>query len=135
MQKIKKYWWIILIGFGIGGWATFVELGLASSAKRDTTQDKILEKMAEINLRQTGLMEKMNGKIDVILSMLGLKVSDSTIFRWKAMPKAPVFDTSGNPIIDAEWLIISDDYLVGRRMKWKEYGEIMVRIEWDERKK
>lgn len=135
MQKIKKYWWVIGIVFALGGWATFVELGLAASAKKDATQDKIIEKQAEVDLRLIGLLEKMNGKLDVVMAMLGFKVADSTISRWKSMPQAPVFDSLGNRVIGAEWLDISKDYLLGHRMKWAKFGKIMVRVEWDERKK
>lgn len=134
MGKIKKYWWVLTIVAGLATWATTIELGQAASDKKNTTQDKILEKMAETDLRQTALMEKMNGKVDVILAMLGFKVADSTVSRWKAMPQAPVFDSAGNPVIGAEWLDISDDYLLGHRMRWAQFGKIMVRVEWDERK-
>lgn len=134
LNNILKYWWIYVLFFGIGGWVVMVEIGVAAGEKKDASQDEILAKQAETDLRQIALMEKMNGKIDVILQMLGLKVADSTVSRWKAMAKRPPLDSLGKPIVGAEWLCITSDYLVGRRMRWGGHDSVLVRVEWDESK-
>lgn len=133
--KIKKYWWILALVFGIGGWVAMIEISLASSSKKDIRQDEMIAEQHFTQMQQAKLLEKMAGQIDVILILLEIKVDNETIKRWKAMPKYPPVDSFGIPINGAEWLCISEDYLIGRIWKWAGLDSILVKTEWDERPK
>ena len=134
MKQLKQYWWAVVIVFGMGGWGTALEMATASGKAKDAEHDQILKEQHEIQMQQRALLEKLDGKMDVIMLLLGVKDTDSLAMRWKALPKSPPLSARGVPKEGGEWLLISNDYLLGRLMKWTDGDSVMVRIEWDERK-
>lgn len=130
---LKKNWLMIGIVASVTAFGTKTQIGLASGNSKDATQDQIIAQQHELQKQQAQMLEHMQGQIDVILLMLGIKVADSTIARWKLMPKALPLDSLGNPIPGAEWLCVSDKYLLGQTFKWENDSMVFVRTEWDER--
>lgn len=135
IQYLRKYWWIIIFIFGVGGWVTNIEMTLASQKSKSDTLNQILMQQTAIQTDQKEMMKEMKGQIDVILILLGIKVNDSTIAKWKKMAKSLPLDSLGHPVPFGEWLCVSNDYLLGRTFKWVNNDSMLVRIEWDERAK
>ena len=135
MDIIKRYWWMIIFVFGLGGWVFMVESSIADAAENNKSQDKVIQKLADVVTNQQRLSEQINGKIDVILQLLGVKVTDSLSHVWKKMPRELPFDSLGHHLNNIEWLSISDDYLYARTFKWVNDDSILVKVEWDKRKR
>ena len=139
-KTAKSYWWIIVFIFGLGSWVTTVELSQAANGKKNESQDKaidrigvVLEGQHQLMEKNARLMEKMSGQIDLILRLIGIKVTDSLKKHWEGMPRALVIDAFGNPSLGCEWISISDDYLYARTYKWVNNDSLLVRVEWDKR--
>ena len=133
LNVAKSYWWVIVFIFALGGWATSVEIGQASSAAKDKQQDEIIKKQVEISVDQQKLMRELKGQIDVLMVVFGITVSDTTVARWKKMSKKIPLDSTGKPIDGGVWLCISGDKLLARTFKWVNNDSLLVRVEWDER--
>jgi len=135
IDKAKKYWWIIVLVFAMGGWATMVEIGLASSEKRD-------KKITEILDRQQVLMEKLsNNQVALtqqvsMMWQLYLKLDDSTLTAWEKLPMYPSMDSSGVRG-GATFISVTKDEngmpVVGEKFKFTDSGWYVTKL-WDVRK-
>jgi len=130
---IKKNWWIIAIIFAVGGWVAHVDLSLAGGDKKHTNLSEVVKEQHELQKQQGEILQRMTGQVDIILQLLAIKVADSTVHRWRVMPKSPPLGSNGKPIRNKEWLAISSDYLFGRTMKFVNGDTVMVKVEWDQR--
>ena len=132
-RKHLSYLGIALVIFGIGGWVTTVEFALADGETKQNKTDNIMAEQHALQKQQGELLKKMDGQLSVILILLGVKDVDSLAARWEAMPQSPPLDSDSQPIEGGQWLLITDDYLLGRTMKWHNDSIVMVRVEWDVR--
>ena len=123
MGLLKQYWWVIAIIIALIGRGTIVEMSVAGNSKKIDKQDETLQRVVR-------LQEKMNGQLTLILRVLLPGVSDSTLSEWKKIPQALEFDENGEPIDKFEWLDVSDDYCMGRLMRWHKGDSIMVNELW-----
>lgn len=126
LQGLKDYWWIIAIAAVIGGMEARNTIAVEGAKAHASKVEKVLE-------RQTALQAELQGQFSVILTLLGVKAEDSTVMRWRDMPKEPPLDSIGEPVEGTTWLCVSHDYLVGKTYQFREGDTVMVRIEWDAR--
>lgn len=126
---------LMTIVFGTGGWVTRVELGLASNSDRIERSEETLAKAIQTQIEIRGLMSEANGQLGIILQLLGIKIQDSTIARWKNMPRSLPLDSLGKPIRNSSWLDVTDGYLLGTIYKWVNADSILTKVAWDERPK
>ena len=141
---LKQWFWLFaLLGFifAVGGWVTFTELSMAANGEKIATNkddiksnQAIMKEQHDLQLQQAQLLEKMAGQLEVILQLIGVTVTDSTMTKWRSMPKELPIDSFGNPVIGKEWLCVTADHLYGRIMKWTDGDTVLVMIAWDKRR-
>ena len=134
MKQLKQYWWAVVIIFGMGGWGTALEMAAASGKARDVKHEQVLDEQHKMLMKLGNIVEKLDGKMDVILLLLGIEKTDSIARVWSSMPKSPPLGIEGEPVEGGIWLCISNDYLLGQSMKWTAGDSVLVRVEWDKRK-
>lgn len=134
MKQLKQYWWAVVIVFGLGGWGTALEMAAASGKATDAKHEQVLSEQHKMLMKLGNIVEKLDGKMDVVLLLLGMEKGDSLAQKWSSMPKSPPLDSLGEPINGAEWLCVTDGYYLGRTMKWTNGDSVLVRVEWDKRK-
>ena len=141
-SKTKLFITLIVFGMGVGGWVTTVEISLAAGKKKDSSQDqeiselkKIAKGLHNISQQNAKILSKVSGQLEVMLTVMGVTNNDSLKNHWVNMPKELKIDIFGNPVINFEWLVVSDDYLVATKYKWISPDSIFTKIEWDERTK
>jgi len=140
LDMIKKYWWVILFVFGIGGWVFMVEFSIASGEKKDTSQDADISEITKVLQSNNALLQKMDSRMsnlesnfELILEVVGIKVNDSLKNHWKSMPRSLPIDQFGNPVLGGEWLVFSDKYLLATKYKWIDEDSLEYSVQWDKR--
>lgn len=145
IEFVKKWAWVIGVFatvMAIGGSYAIVKYDVANAKEKNKSQDSDIADLKKVIYEQNVtqqklavLIESQNEKIDLILSLLAIKVSDTTLNRWKQMPRELPKDSLGKPIPNKAWLVISENYLLGRSFKFIAGDTLLVRVEWDKRPK
>ena len=110
-EKIKMYKAIIGFCVLVAGVA-FAGYKFNDDVKKTKNKQISYE---ESMVKQVELTNKIANQFELILQLYG--VDEAVIQEYKAIPREPAVDSLGNIIKGSEWLVVSDDYKVGTKVK------------------